>query len=354
MQPYSESTTNTTRPAEPEVVQELRAIFSQIPSAGLLKLLAKHRWTGRRGFDLAAMWHAFLASYYLNLTSTAALVRALADNPYLSTTCGFNPTKPLPHRTTFSRFFGRLTGYADVIHELFVTLTDVLGHRIPGFGEIVSVDSTPVKTYSNPQRREIRDPEASWAVRGGKAGVLKKDWVYGFKLHLAIDAQTELPIGAAITTGSAPDGPQMVPLLFRCRSRFSWLAPRYVLADKAYDSGLIRMGVSEDLGASAIIDVVRRGGRFPRREPDGPEPYYDKYSAIKHGTPAWKKLYSMRVSVERVNSRLKETRRLERHCFRGARRIIAHCLLALVVLQAKALSQIEANANARICVRKVA
>ena len=58
--------------------------------------------------------------------------------------------------------------------------------------------------------------------------------------------------------------------------------------------------------------------------------------------------------MERVFGRLKETRRLEEHCFRGLMMIQAHVAMSVLVLQAKALVQCRAGADLRECLRKVA
>ena len=55
--------------------------------------------------------------------------------------------------------------------------------------------------------------------------------------------------------------------------------------------------------------------------------------------PEWQALYNKRVSVERVFSRLKETRRLERHCLRGLAKISLHAMLSVLVLQGDALTK---------------
>ena len=68
----------------------------------------------------------------------------------------------------------------------------------------------------------------------------------------------------------------------------------------------------------------------------------------------WKELYAGRTSVERAFGRLKEHRRLERHCCRGLPKITVHCMLSVLTLQAKALMQSEASEGLRDCLRKVA
>ena len=68
----------------------------------------------------------------------------------------------------------------------------------------------------------------------------------------------------------------------------------------------------------------------------------------------WKLLYRRRMCVERTFSRLKETRRLRDHRYRGLAKVELHCLLAVITLQAKALVQAREGGPIRAAVRKVA
>lgn len=68
----------------------------------------------------------------------------------------------------------------------------------------------------------------------------------------------------------------------------------------------------------------------------------------------WRALYAKRTSVERVFGRLKERRRLEKHCYRGLAKIETHYLLAIITMQAKVAAQLAAGEPTLACVRKVA
>ena len=62
----------------------------------------------------------------------------------------------------------------------------------------------------------------------------------------------------------------------------------------------------------------------------------------------------MRQSVERTFKSLKESRRLERHCFRGLAKIRLHCLMVLLAFSAAALFNLRYSMNPRWMVTKVA
>lgn len=77
---------------------------------------------------------------------------------------------------------------------------------------------------------------------------------------------------------------------------------------------------------------------------------------LSHALPLCINGLGKRPSVERVNSRLKECRRLERHCFRGLAKVTTHALLSVAVMQATALAHLIASdfAEMRWSLRKVA
>ena len=366
--------------------EELEAIWTAIQAEGLLSKLQGYRWTGRPGHSLGALWRAYVASYYLHLPHTNALIRRLQDDEALRDACGFDE---MPSRWTFNRFFIRLSEHADLVQDALDSLTDVVATYIPDFGKTVAVDSTTVRTHANPFKHT--DPDASWTAKSyNKGNKAKKEWYYGYKLHLAVDAATELPIEAHFTTGSRSDMNELLPSLLHAKERFSWFKPKRVLADKGYDSAKNFTGVAET-GAVPIIDVRKMGkdgvrGRehesraceaypiissdgvhylcerqpWERRCPrfgecpllpvyaDGPLnpnnlPAYERYTPFPYGSKEWKAIYAKRSSVERVNSRLKECRRLEGHCFRGLAKLTTHAMLSVVVMQATAVAHLAAG-----------
>lgn len=79
-----------------------------------------------------------------------------------------------------------------------------------------------------------------------------------------MDAATELPIAAHVTTASRNDTNELLPLLRTAKAQHSWFSPAFVLADKGYDAAFNLHGVAA-LGAVPIIDV-RKLGKVRGRE----------------------------------------------------------------------------------------
>ena len=64
------------------------------------------------------------------------------------------------------------------------------------------------------------------------------------------------------------------------------------------------------------------------------------FGKIRRDSPEWKDHYRKRQAIERVFKSLKESRRLERHCIRGLRRVTLHSLMSALAFQATALVRI--------------
>ena len=60
---------------------------------------------------------------------------------------------------------------------------------------------------------------------------------------------------------------------------------------------------------------------------------------MRQRSPEWKALYSLRQSVERVFKGMKESRRLERHCVRGLRKVSLHAAMSALAFTATVLVQ---------------
>ena len=76
---------------------------------------------------------------------------------------------------------------------------------------------------------------------------------------------------------------------------------------------------------------------------------------IPRDSPEYRGLYNKRSTAERVNSRLKERRRLDSHCFRKRERINVHISLSTMAMLAMALAKAEAGEfdQIRVCGRKI-
>ena len=378
---------------------EYDAVFATLEDTGLLQRLEAYRLVGRKGYSLRALWRAYLVSYLRGYPKTNDLIRALEDNAGFRIFCGF---RTMPRRSTFNRFFKRLSSHTKLVEQVVAGLTDKLKALLPDLGKEVAVDSTVVSSHSRPRRKddegnvimESSDPEADWTAKNSaRAKTGGKEWFWGHKVHMVADINYGLPLAQIVTTASRNDSPELPNLIAKAESLYDWFKPSAVIADRGYDAESHHHYL-QDKGINPIIHIRRHPtkgskngwidgvyttdgeptciGQIPmkyvRTDPAtghrlyrcagcplkdsqqggirhcDTEVWEDPMSNIKlfgavvrRGSPEWKALYTKRQAIERVFKSMKESRRLNKHCFRGLRKVSLHAMLSTLTFQASAL-----------------
>ena len=158
-----------------------------------------------------------------------------------------------------------------------------------------------------------------------------------------------------VTPGNRYDGHEFLPLV-RNVVRVTRQRPRAVIADKGNDAGYNYPGVVEEFGSVPIIDIRRQrrrpaghqltldlflGGKSPRksnqRRSDRPlskEQQLRYHPPIPRKSTQWRAYRTLRLSVERVISRLKDWFGLEKLWVRTldkVRKVVALALLTWLV-----------------------
>ena len=192
------------------LAEELREMFDSVSFQKLVKRLRAYRWTGRPGYNPETILKAVLVGYYKSIGTLAELARYGEDHREIALVCGFQDDEPTPSRSTFSRFISRLAKHQDLLDECLNIMAGGFKDLLPGFGEVVAIDCTPVPSYSNPDNEPISDTEAGWIVKEGSA---RKIWEFGYRLHLIVDANWELPIAKALTLAEDNEKKATLPLL---------------------------------------------------------------------------------------------------------------------------------------------
>lgn len=382
--------------------EELKALISHLPDEQLRHDLQRMKRHLDSGYLMEPLWRAYLLSFILNMDCTNDLIRRLERHSDLVEICGFDMDKPLPDRRTFDRFICSLASHQDIVEGFFDRIVDQLAKRLPDFGITVAIDSTSVKSHSNPSKRDKSDPEADFMV---KEGSIHKVWRWGFKIQLLIDTAWELPIAFEVTHAREADVTQLIPLLNKAKTKFSWFKPWHVVADKGYDAGynykaiydsgsipIIKMkGDSQKVAARYTLDATgmphcqanlpllllghdkKKGMKYVCPAKAGkltcpqkcslrvvwirPLWEYRRYCTIPRDSEEWTDIYSRRSAIERVYSRLIEHRRLNSHCHRGLQKVRLHSLMSVLSLALTALAEANGNhvcnGNIRACTRKV-
>ena len=340
------------------------------------------------------MWRAYLASFFLNLANTNDLIRRLHGDSDLRAACGF--IGPLPHRRTFNRFIRTLSRHHEMVETCSSKVLGRLRECLPDLGQDIAVDSTVVRTHSNPKRKHISDPEASWTAKHSpRAKEGGKEWQWGYKVHMVADATYGLPLAQITTTAKRNDSPWLPAVIDKARAALPWLRPRAAIADRGYDAAanhryldgqgvlpiiLIRKTAQQGLvdgiytkdgiptclgqvpmeyvrsdpargylyrcrtGGCHLVDSTRGGIRHCDDEVwEDPRRNIRLFGVLRWGSKEWKALYGKRQAIERTFKSLKQSRRLERHCTRGLRMIRLHSLMSTLAYQTTALAAVRAG-----------
>lgn len=200
-----------------------------------------------------------------------------------------------------------------VYQKVFVSLVKTAYKTGLIKGKFVALDSSFVQTFS--RKQEL-----------GSEGYNGHKKAFGFKLHLLIDAETNIPIALIIGNGLAADCTLAVPLLKKARP---WLRRcGYVLADKGYDDTDIVNWIVKSLQAKASIPI-RQKSKLAK----GKTNRYGNLINWKlkaKGRSFKKSIYNKRSAVERVFSVLKRTYHLGKEETKGILNFAKNTYLALI------------------------
>ena len=387
---------------------ELQSVFDCISFKELERAILAERTKafsplGRAGYSISSLLRLCLAGYVLGVKNNNDLLRRLQEDPILAIVCGFD-YKNTPCKRTFIRFTKKLLEHQDLVDKCLKEIVNKLAEKLPDFGKCVAVDATPVHSHSNPDNKTtLSDPQAGWVFKEGHE---KKNWVWGSRLHLVVDANYELPIAKKTTIAGENEKIVAIPLLKEAKADFPWFQPEAVICDKGYDSSAVFQAIVQELDVDPIINIRGKAGeeapeitgssaapccpgglpliykswdkdkglqyQCPERAGRAICPLAEKCSIkriwirpihdyrrfgyrIKRGTEEFTDIYKKRVAVERVNSRLKDKRRLDSHCLRGLPKLDLHCTLSVLAMDAMALAKAQSGqlSEVRNSTRKV-
>lgn len=243
-----------------------------------------------------------------------------------------------------------------------------------------------MKVHTKSQQDGIN---AAWGAKLDSFGN-KLTW-FGYKVHLAIDTESELPVALEVTPAHINDGDMGPPLVENIASQGFIDRVEYILEDAGYDQ-FKNYEIAEHYGAQAIIPLNLRNEKEPPagfssngtpRCSMGYDMVYwgnggnylkfrcphavgkvdcpfgsawcsssnygmvrkinikddlRRFSNPHRDTRRWKELYKERTSVERCNSRLKEYLTANSLHVGGIEKVKTHIYLNAIVLLASALA----------------
>jgi transposase len=358
--------------------------------AVLSKADKQHR--GPDGYRVETKLNSLIAMRVYNMSTFTELAERLTHDPVLRYNCGFDVFGKVPSIATFSRFYSQLTD-SESLQELFkkqVQQAESMGLLDTSS---IAIDASKVTAHEKSvPRKNIKDDgqSANWGSKLDTNGN-QITW-FGYKLHIATDVKSELPVALSITPASTNDGIMAEIVLKECSNNLN-SKPQYYLMDAGYDQKSIYELIRKDYKAQAIIPLNHRGAKEP---PEGLDwdatpicsagyrmtywggsngvnkfrcphvmgkcdcPFGSSWCSdsnygmviktrarqdsrlftVPHrGTLNWKHLYNKRTTVERCFGRLKEHLGLETGLnVRGIKKVKTHAYLSAITMIASVVA----------------
>jgi hypothetical protein len=258
-------------------LERLELVLHYLPDEALMVELERLRGRGRDDYPVRAVWNSILAGVVFQHDSVESLRRELKRNGQLRQLCGFDPFKgnlAVPGCWVYTRFLKRLFGYSQMIDEMFERLVEELRQRLPEFGRILSVDSKGVDSHGRSRKRHDgrkltdgrSERDADFGVKtyrgwreDGRLWEKVKSW-FGFKIHLVVEGQYELPVGYEVTKASASDISVGKALLAKTAEGHRQLLndTETFLADKAYDDTALICALWDRYEIKPVIDIKNK------------------------------------------------------------------------------------------------
>jgi IS5 family transposase len=303
-------------------------------------------------------------------TRTVALAQ---EHPALAAVIA--PDGDVPSVYACYRFTAKLRDHAPILERCIADVVRALKKGNPLLGSDVAIDASDMPAYANGQRflskggrerEKYSDPDASWGHRSA-VSTRKGGGFYGYRLHMAVCAKTDLPLAWTVETAKLHETNAVAPLLDKLQTL--GINPETCAMDKGYDTG----GMHDACAMRGIAPViplkqtpaVKRGEHKPPccehgewkfagadrkrkaakwRCPTGeckPASVWIKadrlHPLIPYKAERWKGLYRKRASVERAFGRLKNESALAPLRVRRIERVRLHADLTVLSQLACAL-----------------
>lgn len=204
-------------------------------------------------------------------------------------------------------------------------------------GKIIACDATFIKAYS---KRDPRDDSMGYSDPDARVGRASKTYELGYKVHLAADSESELPLAFTVAPANENEKKHAPKLLEKTIKATKGNLKAFV-ADSQYSSQRLRKKISSH-GIESIIP-------YPANQRPKEKDFLRIDKRFKtHGPSRLKSLYKHRASVERTISRLKQHLSLENHKARGLRNITIRVLLCIIAMLLIALAALKLKRTEKI------
>ena len=277
---------------------------------------------GRKPYDPVSMLKAQILKYLRRVPSDRRLALLLRWNKRLAGACGFKGETP--SHGLFTQFRSRLG--RDGYEKVFSLIIEQLLKRGIIRGEVVAVDSTAIKAYSQ-RDLDNKKGKSDFDARVGRG---RRGFLLGYKVHTACCTSSELPLAFTVAPCNRNEKLFIKPLLQKLKNLD--VSFNAVLADAQYDSVKVRRTV-EEYGAEPVIPY-RKTSKISKALRVGRD-------FTVHGVKRLVKLFRRRVSIERVVSRAKEWLLLDHLRVRGLSQAFIHASLSFTAMLTIALTAVR-------------
>jgi hypothetical protein len=237
-----------------------------------MQRLESQRGKGRDDWPVRAVWNSILAAIVYQHPSIESLRRELSRNPQLRWLCGFDVTrseKLVPPASTYTRLLKKLMERSEDIEAIFDGLIERLRKELPDLGQMLAVDGKAVRSRARRPSRHTtadgrRDLDANrgvktyWVDEGNNGNPFKKvqTW-FGYKLHLIVDANYELPVAFSVSKASASEVPEGKKLIKGLKDKHPGIIERcdYLAADKGLDDSELNRQLWDQHQIKPLIDI---------------------------------------------------------------------------------------------------
>jgi hypothetical protein len=275
----------------------LRKTLSTLDLSEAEKVLeSKYKYTpgkpGRPPLNPIGIFLSFTIMF-LRMESYRDYHAFLEKHSFWRRTLGFKKT---PDIGNFSHFLQRVG--VETFEQLFTCVVQQLLDE--GFLNLHMIAQDGSILEAN-----LDDPEAGWGWNH-----IKEEYVYGYKIHVTVDVNTELPVTLCVTKAGVHDSKEFHGLYTKVKTYKTRFPTRCFTADKAYDSSSIRKTLFKD----NVIPIIKASKT--RIKPKYPEKFLKKYAK--------------RVSVERFFSRLKEFLDLKKLQVYGKNNVLIYSYIIII------------------------
>jgi hypothetical protein len=259
------------------------------------------------------------------------LVRQMWKDPRLRNICDIEADEQPYGIAVLSRFRSKVgpERLARIIDEA----VNVLVKRGRIKGEAIALDSTFIKAYS---RRNL-DNRTGYSDPDSRVGRAVKAKDLGYRLHLAVDVKSELPIAMKLVSANENEKKHSVSLFMKASEH---VRPRKLLADSQYSAANLRQTALK-YGTLPVIP-------YPKNQCKDVKGLLRIDKRFRsHGPQKLKTAYKKRAAIERVFSRLKNLASLNQHSVKGLAKVTFHSQLCILIMLLTAQAAVNTNNKAK-------